>query len=128
MALALQDNPELAEHVPAPGGGPGQVRVRKAELQAYLRRNRQRLSRQAQELRASATAEQAAVGMPKSHAEWLTWMEEHEAEFLDAMRKQGPSERRALNQRLTPQVAFPTADQETPTTLFPQHCFRDMEL
>ena len=113
VARAVQECPELVEAVPAPAGRGGRVRLRTGMLKQYLRTHRPRLAQEAAEVRRTAPLLDDEVLLPRSNAAWLTWLQSHEAEFAEAMQKQGPQERRALNQRLTPRVPFPAAPQDT---------------
>ena len=99
-AEAVKERPELVQHVRAPGGGRGHLRMHTANFQEYLREHRVRLQEAAKKTRGSAAAGPQAKKLPQCNAEWMDWLSNHSTEFAEVMRQAGPEARKALNTRL----------------------------
>ena len=92
----------------------------KDALMQYVEANRGELEATAKSMREAALrAEKAAreFSCPRSNAEWLAWLDSHDAEFRDLL-KTVTSRRRCLNERLQPLPGgLPEAPRLGPSTV-----------
>ena len=114
VALALQERPDLAESTPLGPGRGGRIKVRSFALQAYLLRHRGRLEDEARKIRESTPAASVADVLPADNKQWLEWLENNFTYFHDTVLKDAPLQRRELNKRMAPSVAFGRAKPEPP--------------